>query len=252
LITGGTSGIGLSIAERFLHEGAAVVVTGLDDAYAEGAAPRLALLGAGSFVPVDATDAESIAASVETAVQRLGTLAILVNNIGVGVLARVLDTPLADFDRIMNVNLRSYFLYAQACYPHLAATRGCMIHTASDAGIRGSQPLGVYSISKAAVIMLGKLLALDGAPDGVRSNCICPGDILPGMRHMGPPHNPTRGETPAEWDVPPLGRFGKGSDVAGAAVYLASDDASFVSGVALLVDGGMQAGRPGQRAGDPK
>jgi NAD(P)-dependent dehydrogenase (short-subunit alcohol dehydrogenase family) len=91
--------------------------------------------------------------------------------------------------------------------------------------------------------MLGKLLALDGAKDGVRSNCICPGDVLPGMRHMGPPDNPARGENPAEWDLPPLGRFGQGADVAGAAIYLASDDATFVSGVALLVDGAMQAGR---------
>lgn len=245
LITGGTSGIGLAIAERFLREGARVVVTGLDDELGADAARRLGALGSAWFVPADASDPGPVEGSVEEAVKHLGGLDVLVNNVGVGVIARVLDTTLEDFDRIMRVNVRSYFLYARTVYPHLARRRGSMIHIASDAGIRGSQPLGVYSVSKAAVIMLGKLLALDGAPDGVRSNCICPGDVLPGMRHMGPPDEPSRGEDPAEWELPPLGRFGHGADVAGAAVYLAGEDAAFVSGAVLLVDGGMQAGRAG-------
>ena len=119
--------------------------------------------------------------SVSATVDYLRGLDVLVNNAGVGVTARLIDTPLADYERVMNVNVRGYLLYAQHAYPHLARHRGCMIHIASDAGIWGEQPTGLYSVTKAAVIMLGKMLALDGGPDGVRSNVLCPGDIWPGM-----------------------------------------------------------------------
>ena len=169
------------------------------------------------------------------------------NNAGVGVTARLVDTPLADYDRVMNVNVRGYLLYAQHAYPHLARRRGCMIHIASDAGIWGEQATGLYSVTKAAVVMLGKMLALDGGPDGVRSNVLCPGDIWPGMRHMAPPGEQDRaGQDGAEsgdgWPVPPIGRVGQAGDVAAAAVFYASDQAEFITGTTLLVDGGMTAG----------
>jgi NAD(P)-dependent dehydrogenase (short-subunit alcohol dehydrogenase family) len=112
---------------------------------------------------------------------------VLVNNAAIGVEASLLGTPLADYNRLMDVNVRSYFLYAQAAYPYLARRRGCMIHIASDAGIWGEQSIALYSVSKAAVVMLGKMLALEGGPDGVRSNVLCPGDTWPGMRHMARP-----------------------------------------------------------------
>ena len=142
----------------------------------------------------DAADPEAVAASVRAAAEHLGGLDVLVNNAGVGVTARLVDTPLADYDRVMNVNVRGYLLYAQHAYPHLARRRGSMIHIASDAGIWGEQATGLYSVTKAAVVMLGKMLALDGGPDGVRSNVLCPGDIWPGMRHMAPPGEQDRAE----------------------------------------------------------
>jgi NAD(P)-dependent dehydrogenase (short-subunit alcohol dehydrogenase family) len=189
-----------------------------------------------------------VASSVSVAVDRLGGLDVLVNNAGIGVQARAMDTPPADFDRIMSVNVRGYLLYAQAAYPHLAARGGCMVHVSSDAGVVGEQAIGAYSVSKAAEIMLSKMLALDGGPDGVRSNCICPGDIVPGMRHMGPPGKEGRADDePSSWTVPPVGRLGAATDVASAAVFLASDEASFVTGAVLLVDGGMRAGFPSPR-----
>jgi NAD(P)-dependent dehydrogenase (short-subunit alcohol dehydrogenase family) len=92
------------------------------------------------------------------------------------------------------------------------------------------------------VIMLGKMLALDGGPDGVRSNVLCPGDIRPGMRHMDPPGEQGRPEDPGDWPVPPIGRIGQPGDVAAAAVFYASDQAEFLTGTTLLVDGGMTAG----------
>jgi NAD(P)-dependent dehydrogenase (short-subunit alcohol dehydrogenase family) len=239
LVTGGTTGLGLAIAGRFVHEGAQVVITGRDQGLGERAGQAL---GPGArFIAADAADPGAVTRSVSAAVEHLGGLDVLVNNAGVGVVARLIDTPLADYDWVMNVNVRGYLLYAQQAYPHLAARRGCMIHIASDAGIWGEHTTGLYSVTKAAVVMLGKMLALDGGPDGVRSNVLCPGDILPGMRHFGPPGQPDRAED-GDWPVPPIGRVGQASDVAAAAVFYASDEAEFITGATLLVDGGMTAG----------
>ena len=241
LITGGTSGLGLAIAERFLGDGAAVVVTGRDASLGAETEAHLRELGRGSFVRADAADPAAVSASVAVAVDRLGGLDVLVNNAGVSVSARALDTPVGDVDRVLAVNLRGYLLYAQAAYPHLAQRRGCMIHISSDAGVTGEQAIGVYSVSKAAEIMLSKMLALDGGPDGVRSNCICPGDIVPGMRHVTSPGRDVPRDEPSTWTVPPIGRLGEAPDVASAALYLASDDAAFVTGTTLVVDGGRLA-----------
>jgi len=241
LITGGTTGIGLAIAQRFLAEGARVVITGRDRGLGERAEATLRGVGQGWFVAADAADPAAVTGSVGAAVERLGGLDVLVNNAGIGVQAGLLDTPLEDYDRVMDVNVRGYFQYARAAYPQLAARRGNMIHIASDAGIWGEQSLGLYSVSKAAVVMLGKMLALEAGRDGVRSNVLCPGDTWPGMRHMALPGEDDRPED-GDWPVPPIGRIGRASDVAAAAVFYASAEAEFITGTTLLVDGGMTAG----------
>jgi NAD(P)-dependent dehydrogenase (short-subunit alcohol dehydrogenase family) len=239
LVTGGTTGLGLAIAERFLAEGARVVITGRDAQL--GLAAEQALGTSARFLAADAADPGAIAASVEAAVGHLGALDVLVNNAGIGVTARLIDTPLADYDRVMNVNVRGYLLYAQHAFPHLARRRGGMIHIASDAGIWGEQAIGLYSVTKAAVVMLGKMLALDGGASGVRSNVLCPGDTWPGMRHMAPPGEDDRPEE-GNWPLPPIGRIGESRDIAAAAVFYASAEAEFITGTTLLVDGGMTAG----------
>ena len=239
LITGGTTGLGLAVAERFLAEGARVVITGRDGGLGQRAEQAL---GPGArFAAADAADPEAVGSSVRAAADHLGGLDVLVNNAGIGVTARLIDTPLTDYDRLMNVNVRGYLLYAQHSYPHLARSHGCMIHIASDAGIWGEQATGLYSVSKAATVMLGKMLALDVGKDGVRSNVLCPGDIWPGMRHMAPPGEEDRGEA-GEWPLPPVGRVGQAADVAAAAVFYASHESEFITGATLLVDGGMTAG----------
>src|SRR5258708_8045432 len=116
-----------------------------------------------------------------------------------------------------------------------------MNHIASDAGVWGEQSISLYSVSKAAVVMLGKMLALEGGSDGVRSNVLCPGDTWPGMRHMGPPGTEDRPEG-GDWPGPPIGRLGQASDVAAAAVFYASAESEVITGTTLLVDGGMTAG----------
>lgn len=239
LVTGGTTGLGLAIAERFLREGARVVITGRDRDL--GLRAEQALGPQARFLPADAADPDAVGLSVDAAVEHLEGLDVLVNNAGIGVSGRLIDTPLADYERVMGVNVRGYFLYAQHAYPHLASRRGCMIHIASDAGVWGEQAIGLYSVTKAAVIMMGKMLALDGGPDGVRSNVLCPGDIWPGMRHMAPPGEADRPEE-GDWLLPPIGRLGGASDVAAAAVFYASQEADFITGTTLLVDGGMTAG----------
>src|SRR5262249_20097993 len=168
------------------------------------------------FIAADAGDPDAVASSVRAATDHLGGLDVLVNNAGVGVTARLIDTPLADYDHVMNVNVRGYLLYAQHAYPHLARSRRWTIHIAWDAGIWGEQAIGLYSVTKAAVVMLGKMLALDGGPDGVRSNVLCPGDIWPGMRHLGPPGGQGRDEDSGGWPVPPLGRVGGAGGVPAA------------------------------------
>jgi NAD(P)-dependent dehydrogenase (short-subunit alcohol dehydrogenase family) len=240
LVTGGTSGLGLAIAGRFLDEGARVTITGRDHDLGERAARTLGPQA--RFFAADAADPDAVASSVSAAADLLGGLDVLVNNAGAGVTARLIDTPLADYDQVMDVNVRGYLLYAQHAYPHLARCRGCMIHIASDAGVWGEQATGLYSVTKAAVVMLGKMLALDGGPDGVRSNVLCPGDIWPGMRHMAPPGERDRDESGGDWPVPPIGRIGEARDVAAAAVFYASAEAEFITGTTLLVDGGMTAG----------
>jgi len=240
LVTGGTTGLGLAVAERFMAEGAQVVITGRNPELGRRAEQSLGT--SALFIAADAGDPDAVARSVTAAADHLGGLDVLVNNAGVGVTARLIDTPLADYDQVMSVNVRGYLLNAQHAYPYLARRRGCMIHIASDAGIWGEQSIGLYSVTKAAVVMLGKMLALDGGPDGVRSNVLCPGDIWPGMRHMAPPGEDGRGEEGGAWPLPPIGRVGQASDVAAAAVFYASDEAEFITGTTLLVDGGMTAG----------
>ena len=241
LVTGGTTGLGRAIASRFLDEGASVVITGRDETLGGEAVTALSGQGPIEFVRADAGDPVAARTSVDRAVDELGRLDVLVNNAGIGAIAGVLDTPLETYDAIMDVNVRGAFVYAVAAFPHLETTGGCMIHVASDAGVMGEAEIGVYSVSKAALIMLSNMLAVEAGRRGVRSNALCPGDIEPGMRHMLVPGASERGDDVSEWPVPPLGRLGRAGDVADAALFLASDRSSFVNGVAILVDGGMRA-----------
>jgi NAD(P)-dependent dehydrogenase (short-subunit alcohol dehydrogenase family) len=245
LVTGGSSGIGAEIVRRFRREGAAVVLTGRDAARCRAVAD-----GAGAaHVLADARSDADTARAVAGAVDRMGGLDVLVLNAGTGLVAPLVDTPVAEFQRVMDVNVTGYLRYAQASMPHLARSgAGSIVHVASDAGVIGEDAIGAYSVSKAAVIMLAKMLAVDGGPRGVRSNVVCPGDIAPGMREMLAPGEAARADDPAGWPRPPIGRVGRAEDVAGVAAFLASDDAAFCTGSVVLVDGGMRAGmRAGAR-----
>jgi NAD(P)-dependent dehydrogenase (short-subunit alcohol dehydrogenase family) len=244
LVTGGTSGIGAGIVRRFAAEGASVAFTGRDAA--RGAA--VAAETGATFLPADVRSDADADSSVRQAAAALGGLDVLVCNAGTGHVGALLDTPPEELTRILDVNVTGCLRYVRAAIDHLAARGGCVIHIASDAGVIGEDEIGAYSVSKAAVIMLGRMLAVDCARRGVRSNTICPGDIFPGMREMVAPGEEDREDDASEWPLPPVGRIGQADDVASAAVFLASPDAAFVNGAQLLVDGGMRAG---MRAGGP-
>jgi NAD(P)-dependent dehydrogenase (short-subunit alcohol dehydrogenase family) len=242
LVTGGTSGIGLGIAQRMLTEGARVVITGRDRERGEATRAQLAPLGDVAFISADVADADAVQSSVTQTLDRFGAIDVLINNAGIALTERLVDTPVDAFDRLMAANLRGPFLYARACFDALCASRGSMVHIGSDAGLRAEQPIGAYSVSKAAVVMMSQVLALDGAPHRVRSNCVCPGATAPGMRHSGPADDPDRGDDAGDWPAAPLGRIGTADDVAGAVVYLSGPRASFISGAVILIDGGTGAG----------
>jgi NAD(P)-dependent dehydrogenase (short-subunit alcohol dehydrogenase family) len=244
LVTGGTSGIGAGIVRRFAAEGAGVAFTGRDE---DRGAAVAAETGA-TFLPADVRSDADADRSVAQAAAALGGLDVLVCNAGTGHVGALLDTSSEELNRILDVNVTGCLRYVRAAIGHLEARGGCVIHIASDAGVIGEDEIGAYSVSKAAVIMLGRMLAVDCGRRGVRANTICPGDIFPGMREMVAPGEESREDDASDWPLPPVGRIGQAEDVAGAAVFLASADAAFVNGAQILVDGGMRAG---MRAGGP-
>jgi NAD(P)-dependent dehydrogenase (short-subunit alcohol dehydrogenase family) len=236
LVTGGTSGIGASIVERFRSEGAAVVCTGRDATRGR----RLASRTGADFVAADVRDGAQVLATVRTAVSMLGGLDTLVANAGVLHEAALSQTTDEAWDAVLETNLVGYYLFAVACLPHLhAAGGGSVTMISSDAGVWGETAIGAYSVSKRAVNMLVRTLAVEAGPDGIRVNAVCPGDTAPGMAS----HVAGRDETSdlSSWTLPPLARIGTGADVAGAVTFFASADGAFCNGSVLLVDGGMRA-----------
>jgi NAD(P)-dependent dehydrogenase (short-subunit alcohol dehydrogenase family) len=236
LITGGTSGIGATIVERFRSEGAAVVCTGRDETRGREVAARM---GAG-FVAADVRDGDAVRRSTSEAVEKLGGLDALVANAGVLHEAPLSQTADEDWDAVVETNLVGYYRYAVACLPHLrAAAGGSITMISSDAGLWGETAIAAYSVSKRAVNMLVQALAVEAGPDGIRVNAVCPGDTAPGMATYVAGRD--EGADPSTWTLPPLARVGTGADVAGAVAFFASDDGAFCNGSILLVDGGMRA-----------
>jgi NAD(P)-dependent dehydrogenase (short-subunit alcohol dehydrogenase family) len=191
------------------------------------------------FVVADARDSGAVTASVAEALARLGALEIVVLNAGVLCEATLSETTDEQWDTVMSTNLVAPFRYAREVLPALRETRGSLVLVASDAGVWGETPIGAYSVSKRAVIMLTRMLAVEGGPGGVRVNAVCPGDTEPGMvTTVG--RRETLPDT-SEWTRPPLGRLVHARDVAAAVSFLASDEARTITGADLLIDGGMRA-----------
>lgn len=249
LVTGGALGLGKGITVGFAREGAAVAIADIDTAAAERLAN--ALRGEGAQVVVTTGDV-SIALDAERmvreAVEGLGRLDVLVNNAGIQPVDwyfRVEDTPEEAWDRILAVNLKGQFLMAKYALPHIRAggPGGSVINMASVQGMQSMPGVPSYAASKGGILSLTRNMALDYARDGIRVNAICPGTMDSEMvRTSARTEGGDLDATLARYGAfHPLGRLGTPEDVAQAALYLASPRASFVTGTALVVDGGFMA-----------
>ncbi|MGB3904685.1 MAG: glucose 1-dehydrogenase [Anaerolineae bacterium] len=245
LIEGGASGIGRATALLFAREGAAISVVDLDEVGGRAVGKEIDHEGSRAiFVPCDVTQAGDCQRAVEQTVRDLGGLDVLVNSAGIMRRANVLETTEAEWDQVMAVNVKSVFLLSKYAIPVMAeAGGGVIINVASGWGLVGGPRAAAYCASKGAVVQLTKSMALDHGRQNIRVNCICPGDTDTPMlrdeaRQLGEPMERFLAEAAER----PLGRIGRPEDIAEAALYLASDASSFITGTALVVDGGGIAG----------
>ena len=237
IVTGAASGFGAGIAARFAAEGAKVA---LFDLHLEGAQQVAEAAGEGALaVRCDVTSAEEIEKAVAATLKAFGRLDIVVNNAGWTHRNKpLLDVSEAEFDRVYNVNVKSIYLMTLATTLHLSKAGGSVINIGSTAGSRPRPGLTWYNGSKGFVNLVSKSMAVELAPQKIRVNCIAPVLGQTGLTEefIGGPATPER--LAAFMSTIPLGRMSKASDVAAAAVYLASDEAEFITGVVLPVDGG--------------
>jgi NAD(P)-dependent dehydrogenase (short-subunit alcohol dehydrogenase family) len=245
LITGAASGIGRATARLFAREGARVALMDVDRAHGEAVARELESDGAESlFIYGDVSRAEDCMEAMDRVVATFGGVDILFNNTGVIRRVSVVETTEREWDWIMNVNVKSIYLMSRLAIPVMAKSGGgVIVNTASGWGLTGGRMAAAYCASKGAVVQLTKAMALDHGPDNIRVNCICPGDTRTPMlqqeaRELGENSNRFLEEAADR----PLGRVGSPEEVAQAVLYLASDSSSFVTGTALVVDGGGLAG----------
>ncbi len=245
LITGAASGLGLEVARQLAAGGARLILVDWDGPTLEEAASALAEAGAeAQSLQGDVSHPDVAEAAVDVAGSAFGRLDILFNNAGIDPLrARsVLETGIDDWARVIDVNVKSAFLMSRAAIPLMReGGGGAIVNTASVAGIRPGADEAAYSVSKAAMISLTATLALDFAADGIRANCVCPGFMERVMtdrrRELTDEQQAARAAGAAA--RVPLGRQGTYEEVAKAVLFLAGPDASYITGAALVVDGGM-------------
>lgn len=237
LVSGATSGIGRATALKFVSEGARVAAIGRDEAELG----RLATESGGAVVPIRAelTDDGGRRDAVAAALAALGSLDVLVNAAGVLENGTALDTPLASFDRVMDVNVRSLVALTQLALPHLVARRGNVVNVSSVAGSRAFPNVMGYCVSKAAVDQFTRCAALELAEKGVRVNAVNPGVVVTAIhRRSGMDEAAYAAFLERSAKTHPLGRVGRPDEVADLIAFLASDRAGWMTGACVAIDGG--------------
>jgi len=244
IVTGSSKGIGEGIARVFSREGAKVAVVcrteeaGRIMADELGAAENRAI-----FIKTDVTSSESIQNMIQTTVRTFGQIDILVNNAGYHIAKNVEETSEKEWEFIINTNLRSTFLCSKYAIPFLRKTKGNIINISSMVGLVGQPNAGAYSATKGGQISMSKGMAIDFAPDGIRVNVICPGWIqTPLVEDWFSQQKDPEASRKYIYGQHPLGRIGTSEECGEAALYLASAEAGFVTGITLNIDGGVTLG----------
>lgn len=239
VVTGGGRGIGLAIVERFLEEGATVVTCG------RGTRPE-ALPEAVAYERVDVSDSAAVTAFAKRAERQLGGIDVLANNAGISIEKTVNDSSDADWDALMGVNAKGVFLCCRAFMPiMISGGGGSIVNTGSISGRVADASMALYNASKAFVHGLTRAIAADHGHEGIRCNAVAPGWIMTEMADVA--FELASDPAAAKADAlrrHPVGRFGKGSDIAAMVSWLASDDAGFATGQVYVVDGGLTAASP--------
>lgn len=244
LITGGTSGIGEAVAILFAREGAKVAITGRNEFRGQAVAARISESGGKAiFLRTDVRRAEECKRAVDETLRSFGRLDVLFNNVGVFFPQTALECSEEEWDLQIAVNLKGTFLMSKyALAPMIAQGGGVIINNSSGWGLVGGDKAVAYCASKGGVVLLTKAMAVDHGRQGIRVNCICPGDV---DTPMLPEDARLRG---LDWKTylascenRPMGRIGTPDEIAKAVLFLASDDSSFMTGAALVVDGGGTA-----------
>lgn len=245
LITGGSSGIGRATAVLFAREGAAVSIVDLDKTGGQAVMQSIVDFGGKAiFVLGDVSKAEDCKRAAQQTANEFGGLDILFNNAGIIHRASVLETSEKEWDRMMAVNVKSVFLLSRCVIPIMVRKGGgVIVNVASGWGLVGGRKAAAYCASKGAVVQLTKAMALDHGEQNIRINCVCPGDVdTPLIREEAKQLGESFAKFAGKASKRPLKRIGKPEEIAQAALYLASDASSYVTGAYLVVDGGGTAG----------
>jgi NAD(P)-dependent dehydrogenase (short-subunit alcohol dehydrogenase family) len=242
IITAGGSGIGAATARRFTREGASVVIADISGRRAEEVTAGITANGGKAvWLKMDASDPEGVQAAIKLALDTYGRLDVMFNNAGQADAAYLEDTTLESWNRVIAVTLTSTFLGMKYCLPIMRQQgKGAIVNTASISGTGGDYGLSSYNAAKAGVINLTRAAAIENAKFNIRVNCVCPGAINTRVAQI------LGGDRADEFrqiqaKVHPLGRMGEPEEIANTVLFLASDEASFITGAAIIVDGGVTA-----------
>ncbi|MFH4809435.1 SDR family oxidoreductase [Vibrio alginolyticus] len=235
LVTGSANGIGLAIAKRLYEEGANVALADWNEEQLVNAVEGFDKQRVSAH-SIDVSDPDKVAALISDVVTRFGKLDILVNNAGVHVPGTVIEGSVEDWKKISGVNIDGVVYCAKFALPELLKTKGCMVNTASVSGLGGDWGAAFYCASKGAVVNLTRAMALDHGADGVRINAVCPSLVKTNMTNGWPQDIRDKFNERIA-----LGRAAEPEEIASVVTFLASDDASFINGVNLPVDGGATA-----------
>jgi NAD(P)-dependent dehydrogenase (short-subunit alcohol dehydrogenase family) len=242
VVTGGGSGIGKATAERFFEDGARVAIFEISRKNGEAAVAELKRKGHDPLLLIgDVSKSADVKRMVKAALKKMGRIDVLFNNAGILVEGTIERVSERDYDRIMAINVKGTFLVSKEVIPiMLRQGKGAIVNNASCSGLVGDRDAIAYNTSKGAVVLMTKCLALDYAQKNIRANCVCPGEIETPMFHQEAHSRKMSIEKYRKVlsEVHPIGRLGVPEEVANVVLFLASDDASFITGTAFSVDGG--------------